>query len=561
MMSLTELSQTAARRFLQSAVFIDDKIYDRPTGRPLVPDQEEGLPRARKSVFAGGDQAGAPAGPAVVVEQPPFHPRDLVGSFAKEGIVCALYEPVEGFATDAASEIFKLCETADLVILDWDFFNDDGAKMKALVVSLVKQSRETVPHHIRLVVVYTTDKSLLKVANALYEAIRAEITDVSPLEAPKLGLVTGSTRIVVFGKDGVDRIEGERPFTTKEADLATRVIQEFAAMNVGLLPSWALMGMAAVRHNAKRILDRFRGDMDGAFLLHRALVMNSEEAFDQLPRLLAEEFLAVVEDDRTLDDEAKTSVAKAAIAELIIRQPDPAWRDSKKGDAIDSAPILRSLLERGKDGLGDHQSCLEAKKLFDKFRRIPPDIMQGLSRMVDPGNSDSNRRLAELFSVQTSYSDAERALSFGTVVREAAAEGTPASYSICLMPICDGIRLTDTPNGTSFPFWVLGSNVSSGNSQGRAFVVHVAEEFVELIASGKPRDRLWIERFAVDPKTGTVNATVENESLLFVGKKKRLAWVAQLKPLHAQRIANDVGQALSRVGLTEAEWVRLLCER
>jgi hypothetical protein len=42
---------------------------------------------------------------------------------------------------------------------------------------------------------------------------------------------------------------------------------------------------------------------------------------------------------------------------------------------------------------------------------------------------------------------------------------------------------------------------------------------------------------------------------------EEIEWVGQLKPLHAQRIAHDIALGLSRVGLLEAEWLRLLCDR
>lgn len=37
----------------------------------------------------------------------------------------------------------------------------------------------------------------------------------------------------------------------------------------------------------------------------------------------------------------------------------------------------------------------------------------------------------------------------------------------------------------------------------------------------------------------------------------RLVWVAQLKPAHAQRVAESIGRELTRVGLDESEWLRL----
>ena len=35
-----------------------------------------------------------------------------------------------------------------------------------------------------------------------------------------------------------------------------------------------------------------------------------------------------------------------------------------------------------------------------------------------------------------------------------------------------------------------------------------------------------------------------------------LTWIAQLKPAHAQRIAEALGRELTRVGLDESEWLR-----
>ena len=36
----------------------------------------------------------------------------------------------------------------------------------------------------------------------------------------------------------------------------------------------------------------------------------------------------------------------------------------------------------------------------------------------------------------------------------------------------------------------------------------------------------------------------------------RMLWVAQLKPVHAQRVAEGIGRELARVGLDESEWLR-----
>ena len=98
------------------------------------------------------------------------------------------------------------------------------------------------------------------------------------------------------------------------------------------------------------------------------------------------------------------------------------------------------------------------------------------------------------------------------------------------------------------------------NQKGRGFVVELSDaNLLSLVAAGKPRD-LWVESFT--PKDGTVYSDIKEGQAVFTSSNGRLfEWVAQLKPVHTQRIAHDLSQAMSRVGLTEAEWMRLLCDR
>lgn len=72
---------------------------------------------------------------------------------------------------------------------------------------------------------------------------------------------------------------------------------------------------------------------------------------------------------------------------------------------------------------------------------------------------------------------------------------------------------------------------------------------------GKARDNLWVEQF-LPSENHIVEAAKENDLWVFNADGKKLEWIAQLKPAHAQRIANDVGMSLSRVAVIEAEWLR-----
>lgn len=539
MTSLTDFSREAAKRYLQSIVFVDDEIYRRETGEPVEVTTDI---LSLKSPFISEDPAPDVEERAVPELKPPYHPRQLVESFAREGMVCALYEPKAGFANDNGSEIFKLCERADVLILDWDLFGEDGSNILPLIANLVDQRQNTIPHHARLCAIYTTKQDLERVANAVYENLRTCGLKLEPVQ--KTTLVAGATRVVVWGKPNVvGRTPESQLLEVPEDKLAGHVIDEFAKMHSGILPSYALHGMASVRRNSKRILEKFHSDMDGEFLLHRASLLATEDAFEQLPELLAEELLAVLLDDQVSPEDSNT-IAKEGAANIQLQQLD--WPPIPGTNPQQKQELARRFLG------GETAIATDCKS-----KRFPFEQFHAAMRCEE---THADKRLAALFNLRTRYVKSSLpSLGLGTIVRWRDEENTDATpdYSLCLMPVCDSVRLEHgTGKPTAFPFWKLKTN--KGGATGLGFVVQTKEKtYVDLLVAGKPRDMLWLDRFAPS-NSRTVLAAEENSSFLFRGDDHhRLEWVAQLKPAHAQRIALYIGQAFSRVAVFEAEWLRL----
>lgn len=548
MTTLEEFSRKAAAQYLQNIVFVDDEIFDQPSGRPVEVTTQL---HAFKTPFA--NKAAAPKVEAEVNEQEgktPFHPKDLVGSFAKKGMVCALYEPSEGFDTSKGSEIFNLCERADAVIFDWDLYKENGKNILPLIGNLVDESQNSVPHHVRLCVIYTNKPDLERIASAVYDHLKGAGLEVEPVQKP-LALLAGATRIIVLGKPNVTgRTNGDKDLEVLEENLADRVIDEFARMNSGILPSYALHGMSSIRRNSKKILDKFHGGMDGAFLLHRALIIASEDAFDQLPELLAEEVLAVILDEQ-IPSTDMVQISSEIASTLPLELPKLNLTLKPNGTAQTDNERVRMFLRGGTPEIKN-----EFK--FNKDNEVP---VGSLHSAMGCDESKAEKSLAALFNVRTRYFKTKQpTLGFGTIIRYRHKEGDTdkLTYALCLMPICDSIRLKHgNIKQTSFPFWSLKNGVVQ-NVGGRGIVVLTKEEsYLDLMASGKPRDMLWLDKFKAD-ESGTVVAAKEDESFWFQGDEHRLEWVAQLKPAHAQRIAHDIGQSFSRVGVVEAEWLRIL---
>jgi hypothetical protein len=542
-MSATEKFRLrAAKSFLQSVVFVDDEIYSADTLQPGA--QIPNLPNIPSPFRASDPSKPVETTPNVPLtadspeDQPKYHPKKLVESFARLGMVCALYEPEPKFNVDGKSDLFKLCDRSDIVILDWDLYKEDGRNILPLILNLASAAQSSVPHHVRLCVIYTTKPDLQRVTGQIFDYLKGKGAG-EPTVKDETSLVAGATTIVVYGKPNVPgRSEASKKMEVKEEDLAERVVAEFARMNTGLLPSYALHGMASIRRNTKRLIDKFSANLDSAFLLNRALVFNSEEAFNQLPELLADELLAVIQDSHIGDTECAALGKEISENVPIDGKVLENWIGQHNSES--GVRSARAFLSGGSD-------AIEAK--------ITAARLQTLSRALGCLASNSDKKLAALFAVRTRYSiEKPIMMGFGSIV-EISEDNSPNRYALCLMPICDGIRL-ECGDGkyTAFPFWKL-QIVEQKPQKGNGLVIeNPAGTFVQLVATGKPRDMMFMESF----QASTCGTVETSENAGFVSKSGlKMKVVAQLKPAHAQRIAHSVGQALSRVGVTEAEWLRL----
>jgi hypothetical protein len=348
----------------------------------------------------------------------------------------------------------------------------------------------------------------------------------------------------VLGKPGViDRANDLKGLEVLEQNLAKRIIDEFSEMHSGILPSYALHGLACIRRNTQRILDKFHRDMDGPFLLHRASLLEHEDAFQQFPELLAEEALAVMLDGQIpVDISAKIAVARSR--EMKLNPIN--WPQVAANHSFDADSLARSYL-------GEGSAALEGKP------RKPPD--QAFHEAMDCAVTHADDRFAALFNLRTRYfkENAVPELGFGTIIKlQPIGPSLTPEYSICLMPLCDSVRLK-TGSRETFPFWKLRPIAKGKNGYG--LIVPIDKTvYARLGTSGKPRDMLWLDSLEASVG-GMVRAERDGESFFFTGTHgQKLEWIAQLKPSHAQRVAHNIGQSLSRVAVVEAEWLRLMAD-
>jgi hypothetical protein len=283
-LTMDSFSRNAVENFVQTVVFVDDKIYAPSPKGTVIEEKKLSGPKTRKPATKSAEEektSDISADPHSKLEEITsfFSPHDIQASFAKKRIVCSLHQPHKLSPLGIESDTYKLCASADIVIVDWDLYGDNGAKAKTLIENLILQSLEEDPHQLRLVLIYTDSPNLFDIADQASENLTAKIYDK---DADKgLAFHTLNARVVVLGKPA-QRLEAFKPFEVDEADLADRAVSEFCKLTDGMLQGGILLGLATIRKQSRKILTKFHSGLDAAFLTHRALGLPHEEAFDHI---------------------------------------------------------------------------------------------------------------------------------------------------------------------------------------------------------------------------------------------------------------------------------------
>ncbi len=206
------------------------------------------------------------------------------------------------------------------------------------------------------------------------------------------------------------------------------------------------------------------------------------------------------------------------------------------------------------------------KAYVKKFLSEKGDSGSTLTSSLNGQNGPTgNRNFALLTTVRTRYLTPPPILQLGSVValgnnvvikdaQGVITENTiKYDFYVCLQPLCDGVRLRVARR---FPFLKLKE-------------VEAGEPFDQVIEFGGKRYDLQIVYspysllfFSFEPNHEMViGASKEEDVWVFngieeSGKNCSLLWVSDLKFPHAQRIAVNFAAQISRVGLTESEWLR-----
>jgi len=554
----------SAAEYLQTVVVVDDRIYEIARGS-VSSGLIEPPTRLRKAALKSAevanekkDSSDEKTGNTEKPEEVSFH--DVQNSFAKKRIICSLYQPKKIATFGELSDVYKLCSAADVVIVDWDLHGDFGNNATALVGNLIERSMKEIPHQLRLVLIYTMEVNLRSVADKLYEDLVKRIGDKTiGVDSATKGLVltTDNARVVVLGKRENTSLSEYEGFWVPEKKLAERTIEEFSRLASGLLQAIVLRGVANLRANNRRILTRFHEGLDTAFLAHRALLL-PDEAFGQLIPLLTDELRAVLEDtlgehpfgtgpevERIVTDWCATRWKLGNNSLLNIGVGADALEFAK--DVFSNGPAIKKNYSRFQNS--------EIPGLVEKRDSKPPQwkgnkclkLAEYLSN--DSCENPSHQMLSSLMSQRIAYDNARRTLHLGVILKEVAGK---ERYMLCLQPVCDSVRI----NGEIRAFIFCFLDIPGVGKSFTHAVMDLNRKPIKL--DYKPKiSNCHVSNFTTGADSVCAAKDDEGRFIFEDEGKSKYEWIAELKTEHAQHAAEVFGRTLSRVGLTESEWLRL----
>ena len=590
-MTISDFSRDAVCRYLRSVVLIDDAIFD--TLKITYDDETLALDGVPTLVLNGGN-ASPEVAPDLEVSGGNAHgegslrlnddklldARAITDGFARIGVICGVSQPTSYPADDFQNEDFQtllnVCKHADVFILDWNLFKDNASAVSQLVCYLEKEDAEgRAPQPVRFCVIYTKANVPM-----VYTEVCKALNGKAPEDHPTNELYAirkNNLTVVIYGQE-VASCHIDESQVVSPGGVANRIVQDYTKTYEGILPALALRGIASIRENAKRILDRFPVGMDPALVLHSGLTIGDQAIAEDVTNLIGDEVSSVLSDLQVSSNEIYDLCAEYVngCVDSDFRQTD----DSEINKAIASGVgegAIRDFIYRvfNQRTLFPKDSGGVYKAVFSKCKETPnprfnPNLLKLLKSYVERKIKSPVKfgALSAMFCQRTSYSG-KRMLRFGTVVRDVAERGT---YYLCLMPSCDSIRLLDYEvvkhsDGTEencqkvhyFPFWKLDAVKDGGMSKAHGLVVKGDDgAYCPLCARGKIRENFRLQKFY--SCHGIVEFSDDN-CVRTTDDARTFEWVAELKSAHIQRMAEFVSREFSRVGLTESEWLRLQVDR
>lgn len=520
--TFNEITRNIVDRFLQNILFVDDNAY-----------------QTEEKVNA-------------------FDAHEISSIFAQKGKLCTIFAPATTGDIGFCNTLFS---KSDVVVLDWylrlkdptqlkdleaDAEDDEprGVYTKEMIKNIVEDASDK---KLKLIIVYTGDVTILDhIIEEIQETV--SIYDTYQIDKKdKCRVYSQNVSILVRAKsngNADNQLKYNDDLKSKILDyknLPDFISEEFSIFVGGLLPDFALSAIAAIRNNTSNILGVFSKDIDPAFLGHYVSIPDSNDAISMLPKIFGTAVANLIE----TSDVDFDSWIEAWIDENI--------KDSNtiiNGKNIDiNAEKLKCLLKSSADFEEKFNTSFDIQAKKEKVNRYTADLykIETTKLFCSEKANTSNYKWAKLVQHSNLFSSPKiHRLTTGTIIKYKEED----KFLICIQQSCDSVRISPDEERT-FLFLPLVQGIN-----GEAIVVGEQDH---LIVDNKSYS-IKLHRFSPNKNNANITAELkENGEYVFEDTDgKKFVWVAELKELFAQHIVSAYASQLSRVGIDNSEWIRLI---
>ena len=489
-----------------------------------------------------------------------LHTKELVESFAENGLVCAVLEPSSG--EEIGDTILKAAKRADIVVLDWKIHESYGETSLGLIRKIKEEDSSD---RLRLIAIYTGENDLSGIADAVKSVFEGEVI----VDRGSLFFSAGAISISIMAKERTSVNPEFANRVLKEADLPQRLIQDFSTVTAGIMSNTVLEAYAAIRSTAHCVLSKFSPEMDAPYLAHRALVNPPEEAEMHVVPLIMSEIEAVLDGESKVRQHLSVENVEAWIQNEINSDEcrcdaEAVLKDTEETSKDLATDILKKIVV---EGVSSNSWKESAPGLAEFLKPVEDEDKSELSRLTGlfcaEGQCERlDRDFAALTSIKSAYGSSAPILQLGAIVAKVACNNnkeTTKSYHLCVQPLCDSVRLSRS-SGRMFPFLKM-KEIDPAKGKMFAVISQGDGTHLELGLSLKGYESALI-KFKPKVSNSPIVALEDEGGWYFQSTEPNMKyrWLGNLKLSQAQRVANNLAHELSRVGLTESDWLRRMAK-
>lgn len=557
--------RTAVRKFLMNAVVIDNQpvLEDRRNRAPgagsfkVAQKHDDGMDAAETKEIAGQIQSSKGGGGAAEEtadedddKKQDLNIRKISDVFASEQISCSFVFPKEGDKTEEKFDrIIAAAVPSDIVIIDWYLEKKDPVLTQNVLQKIAEKDKDE-HGRMRLVCIYTGQTDTDQVTRDAVRALEKGGLQTDECK-PENGTAQGRHHsLLVLNKQDVNCKE-----------LPDCILNAFTKLSDGILPSFALAAVAAVRRNMHHIITKFSKELDAAYVANRLIT----DPPGDVAELIRELFVSECDTALGLEKVADRYLETPQIDKWLTfhKQPkDDTCVLKNNGQSVDQEFI--NALQ--KNGIVDRKNVIISDEKRVKFseekRGLISQALHGGKDLSIQGEQDFARFVAlKRESCGNTKIDSDEkwvpSLTLGTLLRHSHEGGEKFFY--CLTPACDTLRLQgeertfllielfeDKPKGDKSLIIVK----DGGKNKSLFISPHPTNIRTFRFIGSEETGRVMAERFEKDERPQFTFTTSDGDPI-------ELFWIGEVRKHRANRDMADLNRMWLRFGINDSEYLRL----